>query len=1078
MGVPQRLCETAHARYLWASALGLVGFWLNRIPLALLSAESPLFLLGGALPLVSFVRLGTTAGVLTTLLSLGERLARLDAVGLATLPYVLEAGAASWLRLRLHSLPLSVVVYWLGVGWLVDGLVYGGLVGLSRDYVTLLFIKQVFNGALNGLVADLALRALPKASPATAGEAPSILRHYVSSRVAFVALLASLALSLVFTRWAYNRQRETALARADGAASATVTDVTRFLLERQAPLRALARRIEIDWVAKGPGPSPRLEGFRASHPEVFNVGLADRNGLVLDMSPRRNVLGQPIDRGDISAREYLREARASLRTTYAALILGTLHVREPRETEPVLVVAEPLLDHDGGFTGLLIEALDAGKLRALLAGGRKHDDELPTLSDRNGTVIASLDPRLAPGMSLSAFVPPAPLPQAEDVPRQFSYSPPPDGSVESRLGLDIRYCSSHPVLLSGWRVSVDLPAESLHAGVARSAIEALVFFLASLVLLWFTVSRSMDGLAVSLDTIGRAATAVTEADGAPAAAFRELAASPIAEIRDLVGRFATMEEAVTSQKRHAAAALADKEARLREVLEHSNNLFYSRTPEDLLTYVSPQAAQFLDCTPEEAMVRWTEFAPDTPRNRSGREATERAVRTGLRQPPYELDIVTRKGRHLIVEVNETPVVRDGRVAAVVGALTDITARRAAEEAQAAAEERLDRARRLQALGRLAGGIAHEFNNVFALIRGSGELLLRGLRDGDPSRQRAEQVIEASQRGARLTRGLLAFGRRQVLEPGRVDLNDAIAQRTSLLQRLLGGTIALRFVPGADLHPAWVDPGQLDDVLLSLATNARDAMPGGGTLTIETRDTEIDASAVDGDSDIAPGRFVLVAVTDTGGGMDAEARSRVFEPFFTTKEMGQAAGLSLAALYGVIKQSGGHVAVESEPGRGTTFRILLPAAPREAEAVPPPRPGEPPPAERAPETVLVVEDDAGLRETTAALVEDLGYRVLTATDGVDALAVAARHEGGLDLLLTDIVMPRMDGVELVRRLRADRPGLKALFVSGHPDPAGERGAPGPQPLLLKPFSRESLAGRLRELLEGPEAFPLDESDMTS
>jgi CheY-like chemotaxis protein len=358
-------------------------------------------------------------------------------------------------------------------------------------------------------------------------------------------------------------------------------------------------------------------------------------------------------------------------------------------------------------------------------------------------------------------------------------------------------------------------------------------------------------------------------------------------------------------------------------------------------------------------------------------------------------------------------------------------------------------------------VAHDFNNLLMVITGHGELLRRGLEGEDPRRRKLNQIMSAADRASRLVRQLLAFSRSQALEPRQVDLNALVSEAARMLRPLLGANITLTTSLQAHPGQVWVDPAKIEQVIMNLALNARDAMPDGGRLDIETETRDV------GDAGPAsPGRHVVLSVRDTGAGMDARTRSRVFEPFFTTKSTGQRTGLGLAMAYGIVQQSGGHIEVESERGQGAAFHVHLPLVDAGADA----GPAEEPPhaADGGHETILVVEDEASIRELARELLEGLGYGVLCAESGEAALAAAERHSGPIHLLLADVVMPGIEAPDLAARLRETRPSTRALYMSGHsgPELASHGFDEGRPDFLPKPFGQDLLARRVREILDRP------------
>jgi signal transduction histidine kinase/CHASE3 domain sensor protein len=407
-------------------------------------------------------------------------------------------------------------------------------------------------------------------------------------------------------------------------------------------------------------------------------------------------------------------------------------------------------------------------------------------------------------------------------------------------------------------------------------------------------------------------------------------------------------------------------------------------------------------------------------------------------------------------------------------ISDLTERSRAE-AMVRASQRMD------AVGQLTGGLAHDFNNLLSIVMGNLELTLNRLDKTNALRTRLERAMWAVQRGADLTRQLLAFARRQPLAPQPIDLSAMLPELTTLLRRTLGEHIEVRVIDTAGLWLALTDPVQVESAILNLALNARDAMPYGGRLTIELANKVLDDSYARQHSELHPGDYVMIAVSDTGTGMPPEIQARVFEPFFSTKEAGKGTGLGLSMVFGFAKQSGGHVNIYSEVGQGTTVRLYLPRAVGAVVAAPY-RVGTPIELPRGSATLLIVEDDADVREVAAAMLRELGYRVLTAADGPEALRVFGENDAAVDLALIDVVLPAgMKGNQLAQRLREVRPGLRVLFMSGYTENAivHHGRLDDGVPLIGKPFQRERLAIKVAEVLGGVETAgaPLSRSQAT-
>jgi signal transduction histidine kinase/ActR/RegA family two-component response regulator len=388
-----------------------------------------------------------------------------------------------------------------------------------------------------------------------------------------------------------------------------------------------------------------------------------------------------------------------------------------------------------------------------------------------------------------------------------------------------------------------------------------------------------------------------------------------------------------------------------------------------------------------------------------------------------------------------------------------------EEQRQSLENQLRQAQKMEAVGRLAGGVAHDFNNLLTVIKGHSDLLEMKLGTLSPAQPSIAQVRKAADRATALTRQLLAFSRMQVLQPRVVDMNSLISDVGKMLPMLIGEEIEYTFRPGQSLARVKADPSQIEQVLVNLAVNARDAMPQGGKFTIATRNVVLDSAYAHSHPPSVPGRYVLLTVGDTGSGMDELTRAKIFEPFFTTKELGKGTGLGLATVYGVVKQSGGYIWVDSAPGRGTRFEILLPQC-----AAAPQLPSEDEPAakhSRGNGTVLLAEDEEAVRELASEFLRASGYRVIAGKDGLDALEKSEQETGTIDVLVTDVVMPRMRGTELAQRLKRARPRIKIVYMSGYLEHDSAEGFVANAAHMQKPFSRESLLKKMREAL-GQEA----------
>jgi two-component system, cell cycle sensor histidine kinase and response regulator CckA len=512
---------------------------------------------------------------------------------------------------------------------------------------------------------------------------------------------------------------------------------------------------------------------------------------------------------------------------------------------------------------------------------------------------------------------------------------------------------------------------------------------------------------------------------------------------------------ITERKR-AEDALRESEERYRDLVENAHDIIYSHDLDGNYTSMNKAGAVITGYTRDEALklklsqTVAPEYLP------SARDMLRRKL-AGERVTAYEMEIIAKDGHRITVEANTKLVYQDGVPVGVQGIARDVTERKLLEE-------QLRQSQKMDAIGQLAGGVAHDFNNLLTAINGYSSLALQRLEVDHPIRSYLEEIKKAGDRAANLTRQLLAFGRKQILQPLAINLNDVVNDVTNLLRRLIGEDIVLRAMLTPNLQNVKADPGQIEQVLVNLAVNARDAMPLGGDLTIETATVELDATYSSKHLGFAPGQYIMLAVSDTGTGMDASTQARIFDPFFTTKEKGKGTGLGLSTVYGIVKQSGGNISVYSEVGHGTTFKVYLPqvgTAPPEAAAVP-----VEPAVRGGTETILLIEDEDVVRGLARQILELAGYQVVEASRGEDALRLYRQRAKPIDLLLTDVVMPETSGKEVAERLTEMQPGLRVLFMSGYTDEAiVHHGVLDPDlEFIQKPFTPAALVRKVRAVLD--------------
>jgi PAS domain S-box-containing protein len=523
-----------------------------------------------------------------------------------------------------------------------------------------------------------------------------------------------------------------------------------------------------------------------------------------------------------------------------------------------------------------------------------------------------------------------------------------------------------------------------------------------------------------------------------------------------------------SERKRAERALEQSQRRYQALVHEIDGIVWEADASSFrFLFVSRQAEKILGFSVD----RWI-GQPRFLRNQVKPDDLERvldgfsAAVESKRRQKLEYRIVASDGRTVWIRDTVTCVTENDKVTKLRGLMMDVTEQKKAEEALRHSEEQLRQSQKMEAIGRLAGGIAHDFNNLLTAITGYGDLLLKGLGEGNKLRREATEISKAARRAAELTGQLLAFSRQQVLQPKLMDLNDVVSDMEMMVRRVIGEHIQLETRLAADIGAVKADPGQMHQVLLNLAVNARDAMDSGGTILVETLAEVVVDEFSRSRPGLEPGDYVVLSVSDTGSGMDEDTRARLFEPFFTTKETGKGTGLGLSTVYGIIKQSGGQISVETELGRGTTFKIYLPLIneviveplQQNRDALPESSPGT--------EKVLLVEDDDSVRELAREILEMNGYEVVEASNGVEALGVFEAHAGTVDMMVTDLVMPQMGGRDLATKLTGDHPDLKVLYLSGYTDSVVmQQGMLDPGSYFLqKPFTPAELVHKVREALD--------------
>jgi PAS domain S-box-containing protein len=516
-----------------------------------------------------------------------------------------------------------------------------------------------------------------------------------------------------------------------------------------------------------------------------------------------------------------------------------------------------------------------------------------------------------------------------------------------------------------------------------------------------------------------------------------------------------------SERRRAEEVVRASEQRFRDLVENANDIIFTCDMLGKITSLNRAGERVTGYTAEEALkMNFAQaVSPDDIAKVRHMLSRKRAADVAT---VYDLELITKSGGRAAVEISSRAILKDGQAVGVQGIARDITDRQRMENDLRTSQAQLQQSQRLEAVGQLAGGVAHDFNNLLTAIIGYSDFALRKMRANNPIRRDIEEIKKAANRAATLTRQLLAFSRKQILKPEVLDLNLVVGDMHKMLERLIGEDIDLVTTLGSDTDPVKADRGQLEQIIMNLVVNARDAMPFGGSVTIETANVLFDKAYTSEHVPVKPGKYAMLAVSDTGLGMDANTQLHIFEPFFTTKELGKGTGLGLSTVYGIVKQSGGFIWVYSELNVGTTFKIYLPSLTelhfdQELTSIDT--------AETETGTVLLVEDDPLVRNVALRALESAGYTVLESGNGHGALAMAHSCDDEIDLLITDVVMPLMGGRELAQELSALHPKTSILFMSGYTDDAVVRHGIMDKDIeyLQKPFTPESLVRRVGEVL---------------
>ena len=798
--------------------------------------------------------------------------------------------------------------------------------------------------------------------------------------------------------------------------------------------------------------APRITPETLASADIAQEAIDNRTGLqkafdnhIFLFSPQGKIIAEspflPNRRGlDLSFRSYIKETLAT-----SAPVISDPYISSQPHKHPVIMMTAPVFDQEGKIIAILAGSLDLmrpnllGKLseKKIGKGGYLY------LLTADRTMIMHPDKA-----RIFKKIPEGRNPLYERALQGF------EGTDENRNREGVPMLTSFKRLrVKNWLLAANYPKAEAYAPLVHAA-QVLLAGILIITLTAFAVIRYFSQhLTRPLLELTQHVADLPEKNG-EARLFHTTAQD---ETATLAHAFNAMLEKLDQQQEE----LRQREEIYRTVTEFASDFIFWRAPDKKMIFVSNNCQALTGYSEEEFLAdpglldalfhpedreRWAGHAH--PMDEAGKEL------------PLEFRIITKGGQvrwvsHVCTQIQ----VEAGRFLGLRGSLADITERKQAAAEQEKLKSQLVQAQKMESIGILAGGVAHDFNNILSIILGYSELLLLELATNDPARAKVQTIHEAGSRAATLTRQLLAFSRKQVVQLAPCSLNQLILNLTKMLGRMIGEDISLEVRATAQDDTVLIDPGPMEQVLLNMAVNARDAMPTGGSLIVETENRELDAEYADTHEGVTPGRYVVLSVSDTGQGMSREVQAKIFDPFFTTKERGKGTGLGLAMVFGIIKQLGGHIFVYSEPGRGTTFKIFLPvsqaAVEKTSELSLPPLP-------QGNETILVVDDEPSLKTLVTAILRPLGYTMLEAGSGAEAMEISDAFSGRIDILLTDVIMPGMNGKELAEAITARRPETRVIYMSGYTDNAiAHHGVLDPGVVLIeKPITADKLTAVLK------------------
>lgn len=829
-----------------------------------------------------------------------------------------------------------------------------------------------------------------------------------------------------------------------------LSDITSSLEDRlslaHGQLAATATLVSAETLASGEAAQQFLDS-RKGLQRVFDnhIFLFSPEGRMIAEAPFL-----PNRRGlDFSFRPYIKDTLAT-----SAPVISDPYVTTQAHKHPVIMMTAPVFDQEGKIIAILTGSLDLMSHNVLgkLAEKKIGKTGYLYLLSADRTMIMHPDKA-----RIFKQVPQGKNPLYDRALAGF------EGTEENRSGAGVPMLTSFKRLqLKNWFLAANYPLAEAYAPLNQAG-QVLLIGMLLITLAAFAVIRYFSQYLTRPLLALTQHVAELEGKKGEARLFRTTT-------QDETGTLAQAFNAMLAKLDRQREELRQSEELYRTVTEFASDFIFWRAPDKKMIFVSNNCATLTGYTEKEFLADPELLdALFHPEDREKWISHVHPTDAAGKEVPLEFRIITKTGQvrwvsHVCTEIHDDA----GLLLGLRGSLADITGLKQAATEQEKLKTQLAQAQKMESIGILAGGVAHDFNNILSIILGYAELLLLELAENEPAHKKARIILDAGNRAATLTRQLLAFSRKQTIQLAPCNLNALIQNLAKMLGRMIGEDISLEVRAAAQNDTVLIDPGQMEQVLLNMAVNARDAMPKGGSLVIETENRELDAEYARTHEGVLPGSYVELSLSDTGQGMTRDIQGKIFDPFFTTKERGKGTGLGLAMVFGIIKQFGGHIFVYSEPGQGTTFKIFLPVAQCAAEKTPE---SSALPLPRGNETILVVDDEPSLRTLIPAILQPLGYTMLEAGSGEEALQVSNSFAGRIDILLTDVIMPGMNGRELAEAITKQRPETRIIYMSGYTDNAiAHHGVLDPGVILIeKPITSDKLLNVLRAKRENATAM---------